>query len=221
MDDFQASPSLRLTIPPAIRSPPALLAPPCQSGGAVRCGLTPTETKRICAGLGKNRSKSMAWATDWQGFRQLRTPKGQCMCAGPEARGAPLRRPHVGKAQTRGFFGMSTSNRGSGSILCAARLIRWVIAECASIGEDPVGVKPHPLLPSIAASGLKASDLHRSEVAAGEGGPEMSQSQAPRPADVAVRRRNFGMLGGNPPRNCWRGFVRLCPIMSHIKEPAM
>src|SRR5262245_60047813 len=196
IDDFQASPSLRLTIPPAIRSPPALLAPPCQGGGAVPHGLTPTETKRICTGLGKNRSKSMAWATGWQGSRQLRTPQGQCTCAGPKPRGSPLRRPHVGcrKAQTRGFFGMSTSNRGSGSILCAARLIRWVIAACASIGEDPVGVKPHPLLPSIAASGLKASDVHRSEVAAGEGGPEMSQSRAPRPADAAVRRPNFGML---------------------------
>jgi hypothetical protein len=67
-------------------------------------------------------------------------------------------------------------------------------AACASIGEDPVGVKLDPPLLAIAASGLNASDLRRSEAALrqpGEAGPEMSQfSGSP---------SQFWHAGGNPP----------------------
>jgi len=72
---------------------------------------------------------------------------------------------------------MSTSNRGSGSILCAARLIRWVPPRTPALARIRQGVKPEPLLPGIAGSGLDASALHRKSEVAEAGGSEMSEAQ--------------------------------------------
>src|SRR5262245_11234611 len=71
-------------------------------------------------------------------------------------------------------------------------------AACASIGEDPVGVKLDPPLLPIAASGSNASDLRRSEAALrqpGEGGPELCRFSTA----AAGRPLHFGILAAIRP----------------------